>query len=135
MTYPPFKLTAFETGPCILHVCFHTIILQYLQKISFQANLIAGKGETYHVFFRNLPFQTSKKNRISKYKVCFVVSFFLLSVAEIMLICSVKYLYSVGVACWHKLCQKDNKTTDALKKRLRRFGGQDRKLVMHLSTL
>ena len=30
---------------------------------------------------------------------------------------------------------KDNKTTDALKKLLRRFGGQDRKLVMHLSTL
>ena len=30
---------------------------------------------------------------------------------------------------------KGNKTTDALKKLLRRFGGQDRKLVMQLSTL
>ena len=30
---------------------------------------------------------------------------------------------------------KDYKTTDALKKHLRRFGGQDRKLVMYLSTL
>ena len=29
---------------------------------------------------------------------------------------------------------KDKKTTDALKKLLRRFGGQDWKLVMHLST-
>ena len=28
-----------------------------------------------------------------------------------------------------------NKTTDVLKKLLRRSGGQDRKLVMHLSTL
>ena len=30
----------------------------------------------------------------------------------------VKYLYGVGVACGHKLCQKDNKTADALKKLL-----------------
>ena len=48
---------------------------------------------------------------------------------------SVKYLCSVGVACGRKLYQKDNKTTDALNKLLSRFGGQDRKLVMHLSTL
>ena len=58
-----------------------------------------------------------------------------LAAAEIMLIIVPKYLYSVGVAYEHKLFQIHNKTTDALKKVLRHFGGQDQKLVMHLSTL
>ena len=31
------------------------------------------------------------------------------SVAEVMLTCSVKYLYGVGVVCGHKLCQKITK--------------------------
>ena len=31
------------------------------------------------------------------------------TVAEIMLTCSVKYLYGVGVVCGHKLCQKITK--------------------------
>ena len=34
-----------------------------------------------------------------------------------------------------QVAPKDNKTTDVLKKHLRRFGGQDPKLVMNLSTL
>ena len=49
---------------------------------------------------------------------------------------SVNYLYGevlyAGTSCAKRFHVQ---TTDALKKHLRRFGGQDRKLVMHLSTL